>query len=389
LEQKIFYLPWLHTIIAWFVPAGHHFPDFANLSQIHVDDDKYDKLCTIDGMDEVLTTDPTKTRFHACRANALSAIVPKRRTLSGESSSTKRSGSNDRIDQVAGDGLVRYNHRIFGNQRVEQEMLKLGPAIFIKPSSQWFGSISDEKIKLTRGDSPISHLVDGIWHVLSSIHSSSAEIHEFVEKLRPQRIVPLVECTDTSLKSLMKRCKSDPRGTSRPTIPKSIEQVLDSADQRVLDGKRSAAGSNDLPGPKRPKIEEDSSALRSIFEPTAVPLPPESREGSADEEDIDDPDEIHIHEEIDSAKEIASKKHTPSTHVLELEAHSQAFDAEDDLLHISRTSGNAASTSSNHKYASQDILNATEDQVEEREAGAAALPAPERGISLIYDDSSD
>eukprot|EP01122_Echinamoeba_exundans_P008122 TRINITY_DN2633_c0_g1_i2.p1 TRINITY_DN2633_c0_g1~~TRINITY_DN2633_c0_g1_i2.p1 ORF type:complete len:386 (+),score=36.49 TRINITY_DN2633_c0_g1_i2:725-1882(+) len=367
---------------------------------IHVDDDKYDKLSAIDGMDNVLTTDPTNTRFHACRANALAAMVPKRQAISATKSGTGRANSKDRLQRKPTDSVVRYHHKIFGNHRVEQEMLKDGPALFIKPSSQWFGSITDEKVKLTGKASPISHLVDGIWHVLSSIHSSSTEIHQFVEKLKPQRLVPLVECTDVSLKSLMKFCRPDPQRISRPAIPTSIEMALESTEPRISDGKRGAAAQGELSS-KRAKLEEDSSALTSIFENSRYPgspLPPESRESS--DGDGEDNDEIQIHEETDSPKAMFSK--TPNGYIssteaiLDLEGASQMLvDGDEDLLHISHASGNTALRApliDKKGFASQDILNVTLDQgadVEPSAYSAEDQRAPKRSLSLIYDDLSD
>lgn len=282
--------------------------------QIHVDEDKFQKLSCIYGLEKILTVEPDASKFHGCRAGALNALVPKRAARLLHLPRQKSS----KIEHIT----VKFNGKIYGNHSVDQQIVSEPVAVFIKPSTQWFGSINDHKMKLQKHKkgSPTSQLVDGIWHVLFSIHSSSAELHEFVRRLEPQRLSPLVECAESSIKSLSKYCKLAKDAMAvKPQIPREIEEAMSAADiVRVSNAKRQTRQYNVIirSTPKRAKLqeEEEKPRLEEIFaRPSGIesPLDPESRED--DEEDLvsqqkDDNDDDEIEIEEDDVEEQRSVK---------------------------------------------------------------------------------
>jgi hypothetical protein len=95
---------------------------------------------------------------------------------------------------------------------------------FIKPSTQWFGANSFQRILDTK---PV--LRNGVWHVLYSIHSSYSEMRNFITRIQPQTISPLVTLDQTILKEIESLCSPIVRYESVSPIskmPPSIASIL-------------------------------------------------------------------------------------------------------------------------------------------------------------------
>lgn len=346
--------------------------------------------------------DPEESRFHACRAAALSALVPSRHPAASRGSGLARQSSDGSdLSKV----LITHNNKskIRGNSSVERAIIKNPSALFIKPSAQYFGATTDEKMKFDQNGTN-SVYVDGIWRVLSTIHSSSSELTEFVRKMQPRSLSALTDCSEAGLKALTALCKPHAHPT-RPEVPRMIEEALCSIEPRLSLAKRRACEGS-LPTetpPKRQKLDSakadpDPSGLQQILDGPGFcspPLSPDSRESDCEnasdhkaEDEVSD-DGIVI-EESDDGNSLAGRydggvRRSNGTALWEFGAVSSP-PASQDLLDFP-SQWNQPSAAEPERDNVDDLLNSSVSKPEC--ADLKAPPLPRRSLSLLYEESSN
>lgn len=152
-------------------------------TKIHVEQEKHLKFSCMPTLQQMFTTSSQATRFHVCRAGTLGNLSPTKQVLATNRQFVSDMKPKSRNSYNQEDGKQTVHHQIKSGWGTN------GTTLYIKPSSQWFGSNQGAKlIPIPRQD------LNGVWHVLYSIHSSFSEIRSFVSLISPQVILPIVAC---------------------------------------------------------------------------------------------------------------------------------------------------------------------------------------------------
>eukprot|EP00026_Physarum_polycephalum_P000780 Phypoly_transcript_00781.p1 GENE.Phypoly_transcript_00781~~Phypoly_transcript_00781.p1 ORF type:complete len:951 (+),score=205.22 Phypoly_transcript_00781:154-3006(+) len=157
-------------------------------TSIFVEKGKFEELSLIPELAQCLTSDPTATRFHACAHMTFSASSAARHAALSYVASHQFKAKARR------NALARSGSGEGGVNGGEKEVL------CIKPSVQWFraqGAAAPAKYF----NQPAK--VDGIWHVMFSIHSSFPELVTFVNQLAPKTVTPITTIDRTGFQKLV------------------------------------------------------------------------------------------------------------------------------------------------------------------------------------------
>eukprot|EP01112_Ceratiomyxa_fruticulosa_P016916 TRINITY_DN5181_c0_g2_i1.p1 TRINITY_DN5181_c0_g2~~TRINITY_DN5181_c0_g2_i1.p1 ORF type:complete len:616 (-),score=126.24 TRINITY_DN5181_c0_g2_i1:852-2699(-) len=137
-------------------------------SQVYVDETKfkeYEKY--LPNPHKYFTTKQSSTRFYGCRHKTFTTLG---NNISPSKLPKKPIGSRKPL----------------ANQQPKNER----PYLCIKPSAQWFSH--QDRVLLKHCLKAPYKAMDGVWHVLFSIHSSFGELEEFVKWVHPKSITPTV-----------------------------------------------------------------------------------------------------------------------------------------------------------------------------------------------------